>query len=266
MHARQSRKTSSRLYSQASSRMPYIKRIVSLQLEHFSSQNMDAQCLLMSGCSKCLPSQHTQTHRCTAAWRAPLMYIPKLCCMQAHPGACQRCKMPCERDPGCGRARCGRPAPGAQQSARCRRTKPILPGAAAARAHSRASSAPNGMAAGACRWLSRAMLTNTSACSSSMYASAPARAHLRTARAPMRCPLCSPAAQGEPGAALDIARSSRLRDCSEAAQWQARTRQPGVCKACAGKEHWPLKCPRRRDAVVGAPGSHARCARAGAGA
>ncbi len=140
------------------------------------------------------------------------------------------------------------------------------PPAAAARAHSRASSAPNGMAAGACRWLSRAMLTNTSACSSSMYASAPARAHLRTARAPMRCPLCSLAAQGEPGAALDIARSSRMRDCSKAAQWQARTRQPGVCKACAGKEHWPLKCPRRRDATVGAPGSHARCARAGAGA
>lgn len=48
----------------------------------------------------------------------------------------------------------------------------------AARWHSSASSAPAGSTAAVWRWLSRAMLKNTSACSSSMYASALARAHL----------------------------------------------------------------------------------------
>ncbi len=79
------------------------------------------------------------------------------------------------------------------------------PPAAAARAHSRTSSAPTGTAADACRWLSRAMLTNTSACSSSMYASAPARAHLRAARAPMRRRSARFPLQREPGEALDRA-------------------------------------------------------------
>ena len=179
--------------------MPYIKRIVSLQLEHFSSQNMDAQCLLMSGCSKCLPSQHTQKHRCTAAWRAPLMYIPKLCCMLAHPGACQRCKMPRERDPGCGRARCGRPAPGAQQSARCRRTKPILQGAAAAgprprpRAHT-AAPAPRRMA-----WPRARAGGSAAPCSRTR-----ARAAAACTPARPRAPTCAP-----PARRCDV-RSARL--------------------------------------------------------